>query len=321
MAGLSMMDSPPIIIAAVDALSSWGMYKRAAELFHYWLTHFVKEDGTIEYYGPSISEYGQLLHTAMLLNERAGGAGWWDEGFSKLNRIAEYLLRLQSSASKEDGLISGVPEADTRDQIGRYFHNNAWVAKGLEQWANLCEKTRSNPSTSMGLIRKAAQNLKENTLSAIRETWPADPSNWWLPARLGDISKPRNLTDGNEASYSNYRYWLELLSSGILPENMANRLVNARLNGGGQFCGITRFLDWFDDWPLADYLYALWSLGRINDFLLSLFGHIAFHQCESHLTAYEQFSFPSDPKGSKIADYCLPCQLVAARAGRLINNS
>ena len=126
------------------------------------------------------------------------------------------------------------------------------------------------------------------------------------------------MTDGVEASYTNYRYWPELLSSDILPADLANRLVDARLNGGGQFCGITRFMDWLDDWPLADYLYGLWNLGRRKDFLLSLYGHISYHQCEGHLTAYEQFNFPGDPKGGKKADYCLPSQLVAARAGRLL---
>ena len=79
--------------------------------------------------------------------------------------------------------------------------------------------------------------------------------------------------------------------------------------------------DNLDDWPLADYLYGLWKLGRKNDFLLSLYGHISYHQCEGHLTAYEQFWFPGDPRGSRAADYCLPSQLVAARAGRLINKT
>ena len=69
------------------------------------------------------------------------------------------------------------------------------------------------------------------------------------------------------------------------------------------------------DWPLADYLYGLWSLGRKNDFLLSLYGHVAYHQAEGHLTAYEGVSFPP---GKKVADYCLPSQLVAVRAGRLL---
>ena len=295
---LSMMVFPPTVIAAVDALSAWGINVRAAQLFHYWLTNFVKEDGTFDYYGPSLSEYGQILHTATVLEERAGGAGWREEGFPKLNKIAEYLLRLQYEASKKGELISGVPEADTRDQVAIYFHNNGWVAKGLEQWANLCEKTSSYPSSSILTIRKAAHDLKDNSVSAIKRTWPQDTGDWWLPARLGNIPIPRCLTDGSEASYTNYRYWPELLSSGVLPDDMANRLVNARLNGGGQFCGMTRFLNWLDDWPLTDYLYALWSLGRKDDFLFSLYGHIAYHQCKSHLTAYEQISFPDDPRGS-----------------------
>jgi len=334
---------PPTIIAAVDALSAWGINTRAVQLFQYWLTNFVKEDGTFDYYGPSLSEYGQMLHTAKILEKRAVGNDWLKEGFSKLDLISEYLLRLISAASKEDGLISGVPEADTRDQLGKYFHNNAWVVKGLKQWVQLCEKARFKPSTSIDIIKQMAQNLKNNTLSAIRKTWPSEPCAWWLPARTGEIDQPpyltivfeelkfdpssnrfpssRELAKGNEASYTNYRYWPELLSSDILPEEMANRLVNARLMGGGQFCGMTRFLDWLDDWTLTDYLYALWSLGRKNDFLVSLYGHIAYHQCEGHLTAYEQMSFPGDPQGSKRADYCLPCQLVAARAGRLVNKT
>ena len=310
---------PPTIIASVDALSAWGMNKRAVQLFDYWLTNFVKDDGTINYYGPSISEYGQLLHTAKILEERAGPRSWWEEGFPKLDWISEYLLQLHSTALQDDGLITGVPEADTRDQVAKYFHNNAWVVKGLKQWADLCEKTGKRPATSIEAIRKSARKLREDTLSAIRRTWPVDLNDWWLPARLGEIDRPGCLTDGLEASYTNYRYWPELLSSDILPANLANCVINARLNGGGQFCGMTRFLDWMDDWPLTEYLYALWSMGRKDDFLLSLYGHVVYHQCEDHLTAYEQISFPGDPHGSKRADYCLPCQLVATRAGRLIN--
>ncbi len=310
---------PPTIIAAVDALSAWGMNQRAAELFSYWLTRFVKEDGAIDYYGPSLSEYGQLLHTAKILYKRAGGDGWLEDGFLKLDKMAESLLKMHSEAIKTDGLLSGVPEADTRDEAGKYFHNNAWIARGLSQWANLCQKAKRKPATPVESILSSSERLKSDTLQSIRQVWPSDTNDWWLPARLGNIPKPKSMTDGNEASYTNYRYWLELLSSGILPDDMANRLVSARLNGGGQFCGMTRFRDWLDDWPLADYLYGLWNLGRKDDFLLSLFGHISYHQCEGHLTAYEQFRFPGDPKGSWRADYCLPSQLVAARAGRLIN--
>ena len=95
----------------------------------------------------------------------------------------------------------------------------------------------------------------------------------------------------------------------------AERVVEARLSTGGQFCGMKRFAGHLDDWPLAEYLVGLWLLGWKHDFLLSLYGHVPYHQAEGHLTAYEQVSFPPSRKR---ADCCLPCQLVAARAARLL---
>ncbi len=306
---------PPTIIAAVDALSVWGMNRRAAQLFRYWLMHFVREDGTIHYYGPSISEYGQLLHLAALLHERAGPEGWWQDGFKPLDRIAEHLLELRAEAVKSDGLITGVPEADTRGRPGKFFHNNAWAAKGLRQWSALCKHRKASPTTPASIARKAAADMDKDTHRALRQTWPADSSDWWLPPQVEPLPRPASLTGTNDASYTNYRYWPELLSSGLLPRHLANRIVEARLSAGGQFCGMTRFSHGLDDWPLADYLHGLWSLGRKNDFLLSLYGHISYHQAEQHLTAYESVTFPP---GRKNSDYCLPSQLVAARAGRLL---
>ena len=149
---------PPTIIAAVDALSTWGVNRRAGQLFRFWLGRFVKEDGRINYYGPSLSEYGQLLHTVCLAGKRAGPSGWWEESFKPLNRLAEYLLRLRQAALKDGGLIPGVPEADTRKDTARYFHNNAWVAKGLRRWAELCQRRQAAPSTTPTTIGKTLRN-------------------------------------------------------------------------------------------------------------------------------------------------------------------
>jgi len=315
--GKSIHDGfPPVIIAAVDALSTWGVNARAVQLFRYWLLNFVRDDGTIAYYGPSISEYGQLLHTAALLTERAGVEGWWSDCFGALDSMADYLLRLRVEAEKDGGLIVGSPEADEREKTARYFHNNLWAAKGLFRWAEVCERQKDvSPSTSLNTIRSLAGSLVKDTLAAINDTWSADTADWWLSPQVEPLQSPQHLTETREASYTNYRYWPELLSSGLLPEDMANRIVSARLKAGGQFCGMTRFSSRLDDWPLTDYLYGVWSLGRKADFLLSLYGHVAYHQAEGHLTAYEQVTFPP---GKESAAYCLPCQLVAARAARLL---
>ena len=52
---------PPTIIAAADALPAWGLVGRAQEEFGSRPATFVRADGSIDYYGPSLSEYGQLL--------------------------------------------------------------------------------------------------------------------------------------------------------------------------------------------------------------------------------------------------------------------
>jgi len=251
---------PPTIIAAIDALSAWGLGVRAAQLFRYWLTTFVREDGTIKYYGPSISEYGQLLHSAALLSARVGPDNWWQDGFTHLDRIAEYLLGLHADAIVKKRLIAGVPEADTRRDVAQYFHNNAWVVKGLHRWAELCQRRKAAPTTATDAVQSAARRLADNTLRTINATWPRDSADWWLPPQVEPLKRPSCLTGTREASYTNYRYWPELLSSDLLPRPLANRVVNARLTAGGQFCGMTRFADHLDDWPLAEYLYGLWKL-------------------------------------------------------------
>jgi hypothetical protein len=308
---------PPTIIAAVDALSAWGLHARATQLFRYWLRTFVEPSGAIRYEGTSLAELGQLLNTAALLEERAGPEGWWSEAAERLHMIAGRLLQLCAPAEASgDGLLVGVPEDDERDKPAKYFHNNAWVAAGLSRWAGLVERRKPAVAASAAEVRAQAEVLKARTLEAIQRAWPEDTADWWLPPQAEKVERPRTLTASRIGWYTNYRYWPELLSSGILPPALGHRVVDARLHGGGQFCGMTRFSNWLDDWPLADYLYGLWSLGRKDDFLLSLYGHIAYHQAQEHLTAYEQVTFPP---GLEVAPYCLPCQLVAARAARLLN--
>ena len=306
---------PPTIIAAVDALSCWGLNRRAAQLFRYYLVTFVREDGTLNYRGTSLAELGQLLHTGTLLLQRAGPAGWWADGFPPLDRIAERLLGLRRQAEQEDGLLVGVPEDDEKKKVGKYFHNNAWASQGLLRWVSACKMADASPTTPAAIITATARSLAQDTLRIIDRTWPQDPADWWLVPQVEPLARPSCLTGTREAFYTNYRYWPELLSSGLLPRELAERVVNARLTAGGQFCGMTRFADWLDDWPLADYLFALWRLGRKRDFLLSLYGHVAYHQAEGHLTAYEQVTLPP---GAEEEPYCLPCQLVAARAARLL---
>ncbi len=302
---------PPVIIAAVDALSLWGNFQRAEQLMSYWLRCFIYRDGSIIFQGPSLSEYGQLLTTIRQLVDRSGSREWFNKHRQIVRSIVSYI-ESQMLASGKVALLQGMPEDDCRQDVATYFHNNAWVVRGLRDWAALDTEGGGERT------REQADELLNQLLQAIRDRWPKDPDDWWLPPTVetslpfsGEIRKPAFVTENRIGKYTNYRYWLELLSSGVLPRDLAERLVHARLNSGGQFLGMTRlYKDKLDDWPLFNWLDALWQLGLHDDFRLSLWGHIYYHQAEGHLTAYEVISMPP---GRQSTPYCLPCQLVAVR--------
>jgi len=308
---------PPTIIAAVDALSQWGLMDRAQELLTYWLQTFVGDDGSIRYYAPSLSEYGQLLALVRSLLTRGAGNEWLSRNIKQVAAIAQRISDLTGTAARPV-LAGGIPEADTASDSATYFHNNAWLWRGLVDWGWMAEHILRMHREAEALEQKAMR-LRLTLVRAIRDTWPRDPDDWWLRPMVesegtGTMARPLGrVTASRLGSYTNYRYWPELLSSGVLPEDLMRRVVKARQTGGGQWLGLTRFEDHADNWPLVHYLEGLWVLRMRSEYSYVLWGHILFHQARGHMTAYEQISLPP---GRMIADYCLPSQLVAARTAK-----
>jgi hypothetical protein len=308
---------PPTIIAAVDALTAWGFIERAQQLLEAWTRRFVRQDGTIDYYAPSLSEYGQLLTTLRRVAERGGARAWVRLHCTPFLRIARMLADVVGPAPMPE-LPSGVPEADMAHLPARYFHNAAWISRGLRDWAWLAEKKLGLAGDAVDSARTALR-LRLTLNGAVRETWGATRTPWWLapfaeePAGLGMEAPKERVTDTELGSYTNYRYWPELLASDALTEDLSHRIVAARLAGGGQWLGMTRFLDRADDWPMADLLDGMWRLKLRSEVRYCLWGHILYHQAEGHMTAYEQVTLPA---GAPAAPYCLPAQLVAVRAAR-----
>ena len=74
------------------------------------------------------------------------------------------------------------------------------MVKGLKQWTKLCKIANATPTSSLNTILKSSDQLKKDTLLAIKETWPSNGDAWWLPALPGSTTQPRHLTDGNEIS-------------------------------------------------------------------------------------------------------------------------
>ena len=108
-----------------------------------------------------------------------------------------------------------------------------------------------------------------------------------------------------ENTYANYRYYPEILSTMLLPENLAEGVFNMRERLGGNLLGMTRFRSWLDNWPVVNYARYLIETGKIDKYLLLLYSHTQHHGHPELMCYYEQIKL----FGKVSAHDCVPSLL------------
>ena len=320
--GLKHHDSfPPTTIRVVETYLKWGEVDRAGKIFKYFLDNFIDESsGEIKYYGPSLAEYGMLLELVTLFNVSSTGQKWLKANIAKSQKLAKAMLKLLNTPTdvdKNSGLLIGSPEADEAQDIGVFIHNNAFVAIGLEKWGILASdyalgaiatKAVTAGRNLTNLVRTAIDNFKEK--------------HGFVPYRLdGKTVQPEKYYESRKAGYANYRYYPEMLESGILTQDEAEQIVYERLNRGGEEFGMTVFPNnlseynrtrlysyHYDNWTIISYLKAMINYNLPEAFKRTFAGHILFHMCHDTYIAYEQVYKGGDIR-TAYADYCVPSQL------------
>ncbi len=293
---------PPTIISLVQCLLDWGQGETARDYLISYFERFITTTGRIDYYGPSLAEYGQMLALVSRLVHATGDGEWFEAIRPKVQQMHDWLWAEQMSA--ENGLMAGVPEADTRDQVDIYFHNNAWCWRGLRDIAGVLDPPDDEDRCNS--YRKAI-------LDAIQDVTDRTCEPAFIPPVAHSIEPFTTMTQDRFASYTNYRYWPELLSSGILSQEQMEDIISYRVTHDGEAGGMTRFRQWVDNWPIAEYAAALLAVGKTDEFRQLLFSHLAGHQTPQTWTAYEQVTLDGDSYRKHKGDYCVPVQLVAPR--------
>lgn len=340
---------PPAWLAVVDAAFQYGEHEWVKNLTGYWLTYCMNDDGTIRYWqrdvrpAASASEYGMMYYWIEKL-DRAFGKGWGIEKyFAKLEASAHYLHALRRPVQPGGyRLIHLGAEADTAERKNAYFSNNLWAARGLESLSKLFGRYQ-RPGTA-AQMRHMAQDLMKQTQDALASLAVSTPYGWLPPIYPGYAPLPLTLSEGprkpddldetawqdylqhNEVSiprgalvqpkqnlwentYANYRYYLEMVSSGGLPDGMAEAIDHLRSDRGGELLGMTRFAGHLDDWPAAAWASYLLSTDQLKRYWLLFHAHTAHHQDRRTLTAFEQVGID----GRYRATDCIPSQLLAPR--------
>jgi len=313
---------PPTTILLNLCLLDWGFNDEAKARLSYYLSHFVKRDGSFDYYGPAISEYGQLLTVAARYVRVTGDTAWLRKSLPPLRRIVQSLLA-QIGASRKQyppespdyGLLWGSAEADTRKDKRFYISGNLWCWRGIEDMGRLLtDAGQASGDAGLGKLGEKLlgedEKFRGNVLAALNREFQngADPP--FMPPIVGMKEPFGNMTEDEFASYTNYRYWPEMLSTGMLPAEMRDAVINYRTGHGGEVAATTRLEDVMDDWPYAHYAWGLLEADQVRHYLLGFFGHLAYHLTPGTFTAYESVAIKGDRKRDNASDYCVPAQVV-----------
>jgi hypothetical protein len=100
-------------------------------------------------------------------------------------------------------------------------------------------------------------------------------------------------------TYAGFRYYGEMLGSGILSADVANAVNEFRETHTGTLSGMTRYTDHLDDMPASGYGYSAVALGRTESALALYFGHIANYQSRGVFNAPEQLGLYGDGSPGK----------------------
>jgi len=92
---------PPTVLSLCTCLLDWGFDEAARDRLEYYYSHFVKPDGTLDYYGPAVAEYGQLLDLGVAVARKTGDPAWFDRQSAAIGRMADHLLGLREQSLRE----------------------------------------------------------------------------------------------------------------------------------------------------------------------------------------------------------------------------
>jgi hypothetical protein len=312
---------PPTVISMTDALLECGHTQKAFEILDYFLERFITPEGLIDYYGPSLAEYGMILDLCGRLTNLPEAAELLLKHRRTLEKMGHYLIALRNpwrngSGNMEMRLLKGSPEADTRNENLIWPHNNAWILNGFRALSRIARQLGCREWAAETAAE--AEDLQEQLRQTLDRYKTVDGV---VPYVIRDNFELKNFQSSMETTYANYRYYPELLASGILSREEALKIIEARETMQGELEGMTFFNykvclpddpvapDYAcDNWPILCYGRALAQLGEKDRLLKVIEGHYRYHQTQDTFTAYEIVDADL-PLRRAVTDWCVPAQL------------
>lgn len=295
-------------------------------------------------YPDGLTDMGKIVQLYVDAVRLSKNTEWMGDHLPPVIRIGKYLLQARSEAlsafpvgDPRHGMIYGPAEHDTCEMgMGTsppivdgqymlyYFSVSMWYWRGMVELGNLLNDFVPSEASLANELLNEAQSFKADIDKALNASSVRNTSGIleFVPAAVVPAgTKPTrymSMTTDTLASYSNFRYFSEMLSSGAMSSEYAVALMEFREQNGGCLSGMTRYTDHLDDMPALGYAESSLDEDRIEQFLLLLYGHAANYQGRGSFFSDEQQSLYQDENniawrsslGDLQASFCTPSQML-----------
>ena len=174
--------------SSVNCYLEWGLFDTAKSYLENYYDDFVRDDGSIDYRGPEIAQYGRMLTNLAQYYDFTSDAALLIKYEQKIGGIVNILESRRGTALElpEDdpafGMIAGWDKADTYDMprsmfdLERpYFSNNTEAWRGFRDlgrtWVEIGKKTNRDDLVARGQrLLGEAESLRGDIDKAIERS-------------------------------------------------------------------------------------------------------------------------------------------------------
>lgn len=317
-----------VLTSAMAAYLAWGRPDVAGRYADQYLTEMVRPDGSLEYRGPEIGQYGVMLSLLAEHAAHTGDAALLRRHREKVRAVVGLLLRRREAALRlpadhpARGLPAGRHEADIsfdtptlahEDYERPYLSNAAGVWRGLRDLGQVWRQVGVRAGDARWEVegeswRRTAEELHEDLVRAVDRSWLSRPEGRILPIVAGadrcHLDAPyRSCPE----SFDDNRVWHELLGSGALPAEVVREVVEGGARRGDTAFGIFGNRKHAVAFTAHGVGFGLLQHDLVPEFLLLLRAHVAHMHTRGTWTAVECSDLDRDR--AEHWPYCAPAQM------------
>ncbi|SRR5579875_325453 len=317
-----------VLNSAVSCYLEWGYFDIARRYLDNYLTKFVRPDGSIDYRGPEIGQYGRTLALLAQYHTYTGDSSLLLQHEHKVMAMTNVLLSRRAAACalpRDDpgyGLLPGRHEADisfitpslaTFDYERPYFSNSTEAWRGMRDlglcWAKIGQQL-GNP----GLVRRGeglqaeAAALARDVARAIERSWVWRDGTPTLPLFAGatmlHLDAPYR---SRPEAFDEDRVWSEMLHSGLLGRETVEAVLSAAAAHGDSTLGILGNRKHVVAFMACGVAYGMVQHDLVRELLLLYYAHASHLHTRGTWTALECVDMDRDRADH--LPYCAPAQL------------